>query len=88
MQYGPMNSDEIHAPPVVVAFLRRIAAKGGKTTGPSKLRGGKRYYKAISKKAAAARKRSGRDWSTVGKKSWVTRRANAAKKAKRNKAAK
>jgi hypothetical protein len=32
-------------------------AKGGRTSGPSKRRGDPEYYRALSKKAAAARKR-------------------------------
>ncbi len=37
-------------------YLVSIGSKGGKATGKSKVRGNSEYYKAISKKAAAARK--------------------------------
>lgn len=39
-------------------YLAAIGSKGGKTTGPSKVRGDSDYYKRISKKAADARKAS------------------------------
>jgi hypothetical protein len=37
-------------------YLASIGSKGGKATGKAKVRGDTDYYKAISKKAAAARK--------------------------------
>jgi hypothetical protein len=44
----------------VRAYLAKIGAKGGKAKGKAKLRGGPDYYKAISAKAAAARKKKKR----------------------------
>ena len=41
-------------------YLAAIGAKGGKTTGASKVRGDAAYYKRISRKAAKARKASAR----------------------------
>ncbi len=38
-------------------YLARIGKKGGETKGKSKVRGGAEYYKAISAKAAKARKK-------------------------------
>jgi hypothetical protein len=38
-------------------YLRGIASKGGKATGKVKRRGNSAYYKALSAKAARARKR-------------------------------
>jgi hypothetical protein len=37
-------------------YLASIGSKGGKATGKAKVRGDADYYRAISKKAAAARK--------------------------------
>ena len=41
----------------ITQYLARIGAKGGKTTGKSKRRGGKAYYSRIAKKGWANRKR-------------------------------
>jgi hypothetical protein len=37
-------------------YLAEIGRKGGKATGKTKRRGGTAYYKALARKAAAARK--------------------------------
>ena len=41
----------------ITQYLARIGAKGGKTTGKSKRRGGKAYYRRIAKKGWKNRKR-------------------------------
>jgi hypothetical protein len=41
----------------VAEYLARIGAKGGKVTGESKKRGDESYYKRISRKAVAAKRR-------------------------------
>lgn len=41
-------------------YLARIGAKGGKTTGETKRRGGKEFYRRLAKKGWASRKRSER----------------------------
>jgi len=43
--------------PDIKAYLAEIGRRGGKKKGVSKLRGDVDYYKEISKKAVAARKK-------------------------------
>jgi hypothetical protein len=42
----------------ITKYLATIGAKGGKATGATKRRGNAAYYKALSAKAAKARKAS------------------------------
>jgi hypothetical protein len=50
-------------------YLSQIGSKGGRSgTGSSKVRGDADYYKRISKKAAAARKKKAADSGTGSKK--------------------
>lgn len=44
-------------PKALSAYLAAIGKKGGETKGKSKVRGDAEYYKAISAKAAKARKK-------------------------------
>jgi hypothetical protein len=41
----------------IATYLKTIGSKGGKTTGPTKVRGDTAHYKALAAKAAKARKK-------------------------------